>query len=327
MNIFDFLPRGITGESIIVLAAGAAAFGTVYAVWSGLVARDPLGSRAKTLRQHRQTLKDGMMSVRRTQKRTKAAMGLMRRIINRFDLMRSHHAAKTVDFLAQAGWRAKDAVIIFLFCKICLPFVFGGAALIAFYVFSLFELPDVIRLLVAMVCVVIGAYMPEVFVKNAIQKRRALIQKGLTDALDLLFICAEAGLALDAALTRVAREMVLSSPQVADELMLTSVELGFLPDRKTALQNLVRRTDMPSIRGVVNTLVQTEKYGTPLSQALRVLSNEYRNERMLKAEEKAAKLPATLTVPLIVFIMPTLFVVLLGPAILRALDGLGSLAW
>lgn len=261
MNIIDFLPHGMTGENIIVFAAGAVAFATVYAVWSGMVARDPLGSRAKTLRQHRQTLKDDMMSVRRTQRRTKAAMGVMRKIINRFDLMRSHHAAKTVDFLAQAGWRAKDSVIIFLFAKICLPFVCGGAALIAFYVFSLFQLPDVIRLLVAMVCVVVGAYLPEIFVKNVIQKRRALILKGLPDALDLLVICAEAGLALDAALTRVAREMVLSSPQAADELMLTSVELGFLPDRKMALQNLVRRTDMPSIRGVVNTLLQTEKYG------------------------------------------------------------------
>lgn len=327
MNLADFIPRGLTGETIIVFAAGAAAFATVYAVWSGLVARDPLGNRAKTLRQHRQNLKDGMMSVRRNQHRGKAAMGLMRRVINRLNLMRSQHATKTVDFLAQAGWRSKDAVIVFLFAKICLPFVFGGSALIAFYVFSLFGLPNIVRLLVALVCVVIGAYMPEVFVKNAIQKRRTQIQRGLPDALDLLVICAEAGLALDAALTRVSREMERANPQVADEFTLTAVELGFLPDRKKALQNLIKRTDMPSIRGVVNTLMQTEKYGTPLSQALRVLSNEYRNERMLKAEEKAAKLPATLTVPLIVFIMPSLFVVLLGPAILRAIDGLSSVKW
>jgi tight adherence protein C len=168
--------------------------------------------------------------------------------------------------------------------------------------------------------------VPEVFVKNAIQKRRKLIQKGLPDTLDLLVICAEAGLALDAALIRVSREMERSAPEVADEFGLTAVELGFLPDRKQALKNLIKRVRLPSIRGVVNTLMQTEKYGTPLSQALRVLAAEYRSERMLKAEEKATKLPALLTVPLIVFIMPTLFIVLLGPAILRAIDGLSNLS-
>ena len=132
-------------------------------------------------------------------------------------------------------------------------------------------------------------------------------------------ICAEAGLSLDAAVTRVARELALSCPDLADELGLTAVELGFLPNRRQALMNLTKRTDLPPIRGVVNTLVQTERYGTPLAHSLRVLSAEFREERMMKAEEKAARLPAVLTVPMILFILPTLFIVLIGPAIIQVM--------
>ena len=324
MNISDYLPAGLSPENLIVVVASGVAFATVYAVWNALTARDPLGSRAKALRQHREKLKAGMTAARRSERRTVVAMGMMRRVIQRFNLMRTQQATKIVDRLAEAGWRSKDALVAFLFMKICLPFVFGAAAVFAIYGIGIIDVPPIFQLLLAMMCVVIGAYVPEVFVKNAIQKRRKLIQKGLPDTLDLLVICAEAGLALDAALTRVSREMERSCPEVADEFSLTAVELGFLPDRKQALKNLIKRVRLPSIRGVVNTLMQTEKYGTPLSQALRVLATEYRNERMLKAEEKATKLPALLTVPLIVFIMPTLFIVLLGPAILRAIDGLSN---
>ena len=325
MNFFDYLPAGLSPENLIAVVASGVAFATVYAVWNALTARDPLGSRAKALRQHREKLKAGMTASRRSERRTVVAMGMMRRVIQRFNLMRTQQATKIVDRLAEAGWRSKDALVAFLFMKICLPFAFGAAAAFAIYGIGIIDVPPLFQLMLAMLCVVIGAYVPEAFVKNAIQKRRKLIQKGLPDTLDLLVICAEAGLALDAALTRVSREMERSCPEVADEFGLTAVELGFLPDRKQALKNLIKRVQLPSIRGVVNTLMQTEKYGTPLSQALRVLATEYRNERMLKAEEKATKLPALLTLPLIVFIMPTLFIVLLGPAILRAIDGLSNL--
>ena len=135
-------------------------------------------------------------------------------------------------------------------------------------------------------------------------------------------ICADAGLSLDAAMTRVAREIGADAPEIADELGLTAIELGFLPDRRDALAGLAKRVDTPSIRGLVNTLTQTEKYGTPLSQALRVLAGEFRNLRLMKAEEKAARLPATLTVPMIVFILPPLFVILIGPAIIQVLAAL-----
>lgn len=316
---------GISPQSLIVMGAGVAAFITTFAVWHGLLVNDSLSARARSLGKHRETLKSGLLKSKGNSFRRVETMTLMRNITKRFNLLKGEHVNKVEQRLMRAGWRSKDAVVMFMFFKLSLPFVFGGLGLFAVFTLTSADLEPVFKVLAAMAGVVVGAYLPEIIVSNVVKKRRVLLQKGLPDALDLLVICAEAGLALDAALTRVANEMQRSFPELADELGLTAVELGFQPERRIALDNLVRRTDMASIRGVVNTLVQTEKYGTPLAQSLRVLAAEYRDERMLKAEEKAAKLPATLTIPLIMFILPTLFIVLLGPAILRAIDGLGGL--
>jgi len=163
--------------------------------------------------------------------------------------------------------------------------------------------------------ILIGSYKaPDLFVQNMITKRTDAIRKGLPDALDLLVICAEAGLTVDAAFNRVAKELGRAYPELGDEFALTAIELAFLTERRQAFENLAYRVALESVRGVVTTMIQTEKYGTPLASALRVLSAEFRNERMMRAEEKAARLPAIMTVPLILFILPTLFVVILGPA-------------
>src|SRR5829696_3859050 len=163
--------------------------------------------------------------------------------------------------------------------------------------------------------VVGGSYKaPDIWLSNKVKKRSHAIRKGLPDALDLLVICAEAGLTVDAAFNRVARELGKAYPELGDEFALTSIELGFLTDRRSAFENLATRIDLEAVRGVVTTMIQTEKYGTPLASALRVLSAEFRNDRMMRAEEKAARLPAIMTVPLILFILPTLFIVILGPA-------------
>lgn len=193
---------------------------------------------------------------------------------------------------------------------------FWRAAAFALFVAQLGAFTSPIRLVIALAAVIAGAYAPEIFISNAATKRKKELTKGLPDALDLLVICAEAGQSLDAALTRITAENNISSPELADELRLTALELGLLPDRPQALINLDTRTNIPGIRGVVNTLNQTEKYGTPLAQSLRVLASEFRNDRMMKAETKAAKLPAIMTVPMIVFILPPLFIVLIGPAII-----------
>ena len=313
MNLEAMLPFGLTLDGAVSATAAMAAFATVFAVWNALIARDPLGARARGLRKRREELKAGLTQATRNRHRrqTANAIGMMRSITQRFDLLRTKTAANITDRLAQAGWRSKDGAVMFLFCKLALPFVFGGAAFVLFNLMGVLNLSPMLRILMPLGAVLLGAYAPDIYVKNAIQKREKALTKGLPDALDLLVICAEAGLALDAGLTRVAREMQRSSPEIADEFGLTAVELGFLPERRKAVENLARRVQLASVRGVVNTLLQTEKYGTPLAQSLRALAAEFRNERMLKAEEKAAKLPAILTVPLIVFIMPALFLSLI----------------
>jgi len=163
--------------------------------------------------------------------------------------------------------------------------------------------------------VFVGAYKaPDIWLKNKVTKRSKAIQKGLPDALDLMVICAEAGLTVDAAFNRTAKELGKAYPELGDEWGLTAIELGFLNERRNAFENLAMRVDLEAVRGIVTTMVQTEKYGTPLASALRVLSAEFRHARMMRAEEKAARLPAIMTIPLILFILPTLFVVILGPA-------------
>jgi tight adherence protein C len=196
-----------------------------------------------------------------------------------------------------------------------LPVVLGIGAMLLLYVFDFAPDWSALRRYMTLAGTVVGAYKaPDVWLKNKVNKRSAAIRKGLPDALDLMVICAEAGLTVDAAFGRVAKELGKAYPELGDEWGLTAIELGFLAERRQAFQNLADRVDLEAVRGVVTTMIQTEKYGTPLASALRVLSAEFRHQRMMRAEEKAARLPAIMTVPLILFILPTLFVVILGPA-------------
>jgi tight adherence protein C len=217
--------------------------------------------------------------------------------------------------LMQAGIRTKDLAFFIIFARFVLPVVIGIAAVVALYVMGMFPQWSALRRYITVAGLLIGSYKaPDIWLKNKVNKRSAAIRKGLPDALDLLVICAEAGLTVDAAFNRVAKELGRAYPELGDEFGLTAIELGFLAERRQAFENLANRVDLDSIRGVVTTMIQTEKYGTPLASALRVLSAEFRNERMMRAEEKAARLPAIMTVPLILFILPTLFIVILGPA-------------
>ena len=186
--------------------------------------------------------------------------------------------------------------------------------------FHLIPIGPSIRFLPPMAGVLLGFFAPKIYLRNAAAKRAKQIQLALPDGLDLMVICAEAGLSLDATLVRVSRELGNGSPELAEELAMTAAELTFLPDRRLAFDNLNARTNSDGIRAVVNTLQQTAKFGTPLAQSLRVLATEMRGARMTRAEEKAARLPALLTVPMILFILPTLFIVLLGPAGIGIVD-------
>jgi len=217
--------------------------------------------------------------------------------------------------LAQAGIRRKELVVTVIFSRMVLPIVFGGG--IGLWIYALGGFPDwsALKKFAAFAAVSILSYKAaDIYLSNLITKRTDAIRKGLPDALDLLVICAEAGLTVDTAFNRVAKELGRGYPELGDEFALTAIELGFLTERRAAFENLAYRVNLDSIKGVVTTMIQTEKYGTPLASALRVLSAEFRNDRMMRAEEKAARLPAIMTIPLILFILPTLFIVILGPA-------------
>ncbi len=326
MTLEALLPAGVTIEDLIVLMAGLTATASLAAVWAALLHRDPATRRARVLATQREALRSGMLSVRKREERIKS-MTFMRQVVDRLQLLRTAQTEKTALKLARAGWRSKDAVVRYLFLRIALPFAFGVGSLVVLYGLNIYDLDSTVKLLVSMLAVMAGAYFPDVMVKNAALKRQDKLRKGLPDGLDLMVICAEAGLSLDATLRRVADELAEARPELSDELGLTSLELGFLQDRRKALYNLAERTNMPALRGMVNTLMQAERYGTPLAHSLRVLSAESRTERVLKAEEKAARLPAMLTVPMIIFILPPLFVVLLGPAALDIADAFKDLGF
>ena len=325
MNLAAYLPSGISPQDAITALAGGAMFLTILLVWQALVVRNPGLRRVKALATRREALRAGITAAPKRAQSRENSLNLMRRTVNRLKLMRGRHGQRTADKLAKAGWRSRDAVIVFLFMKVAMPIVGGVGGLFLIYGVNLYDLPPMAKLLIATLIVILCAFSPDLVVKNVADKRRTEIKKGLPDGLDLMVICAEAGLSLDAALSRVARETAQGAPELADELELTSIELGFLPERRAALQNLIQRTGLPGMRALVNALMQTEKYGTPLSQSLRVLAAEMRTERLMKAEEKAARLPATLTIPMVLFILPCLFVVLIGPAILDVIDGLMNL--
>jgi tight adherence protein C len=242
----------------------------------------------------------------------------------RMNLIRDKQATTVRQRLVRAGFRGRDAIHVYIFLKVAGPILIGGA--VAFFIFVLKPVayPMIVQLGMVVLGALAGSFLPDILLKNFETRRKNAIRKGLPDALDLLVICAEAGLSLDAAMARVAEEMERGAPILGDELKYTCIELRFIGERRKALENLTERVDLPAIRALTSTFIQTEKYGTPLAQALRVLSAEQRKERMLRAEEKAARLPAIMTVPLIIFVLPALFVVLIGPGALTIMDKLLS---
>jgi tight adherence protein C len=316
------LPFGLTADGLLVTLVAAMAFLSVLAVWYALLEKHPMERRARLLATRRDELRSQMLRDKSMRKRQKEGLSAMRRVVDMLKLLQTQQTDKLHDRLSQAGLRSRDAVIVFLFFKVATPVLLAAVTFLLVYLLEFGDLSPAMRLLAVLGGAVLGFFVPELYVSNLTKKRQLMLGRALPDGLDLLVICAESGLSLDAALDRVANEIGGASPALAEELSLTSIELGFLPERRQALLNLNRRTNLPSIRGVVNTLLQTEKYGTPLSQSLRVLANEFRDQRLLKAEEKAARLPATLTVPMIVFILPVLFIVLIGPAVIKVMDNL-----
>jgi len=313
---------GISTIDLLSSVAGVVAFLVMVAVYQTALVRDPMKSRIKNLKDRREALKAGLVTTnkRRSHVKKMDSVGILRTIADKFKLLQDEQTQKVSTILTQAGYRTSDAIVVFQIAKLTMPLLMGLVGLILFYGLGTLPNQKDFHPLFAIGMVFLGLKVPDIIVSNAKQKRTEALRKGLPDALDLLVVCAEAGLTLDSALNRVAKELGPAYPELSDEFSLTSIELGFLPERRQALMNLAERVDLPALRGVVTTLVQSERYGTPLATSLRVLSAEFRNERLMLAEEKAARLPAILTMPLILFILPTLFVVLMGPAACKVAD-------
>ncbi|MDK1377441.1 MULTISPECIES: type II secretion system F family protein [unclassified Sinorhizobium] len=245
----------------------------------------------------------------------------VRQIVERLNLKQALVDDNTVNRLKTAGYRSQNALNTFLFARFCLPFLFLIVAVI--YIFALGNFADkplMLRLLFAVGFAYLGFYAPNIFIANAVSKRQHSIRRAWPDALDLLLICVESGVSMELAMRRVADEIAAQSPPLAEELVLTTAELSFLPDRRVALENLGLRTGIEDVKSVTQALIQADRYGTPVAQALRVLAQESRDQRMNAAEKKAAALPPKLTVPMILFFLPVLVAVILGPAGIQVAD-------
>jgi tight adherence protein C len=303
---------------IATILSGVATMAVLTAIYAATTVRDPMARRVKALNERREQLKAGIVAS--TNKRKKlnnknAAADKVRGLLASFKMLQDDQLKITQQKLMQAGIRTKDLAFFVILARFVLPVVLGTVAILMVYVFDSFPTWGAFKKYGLVAGTLVLSYKaPDLWLGNKIKKRSDAIRKGLPDALDLLVICAEAGLTVDAAFGRVAKELGKAYPELGDEFGLTAIELGFLAERRQAFENLANRVDLEAVRGVVTTMIQTEKYGTPLASALRVLSAEFRNERMMRAEEKAARLPAIMTIPLILFILPVLFVVILGPA-------------
>ncbi len=250
--------------------------------------------------------------------------GLYKNVVDRLQLSKLLEDPKVVDKLAQAGFRGPRPVTTFYFFRFVMPFVF--AVIVAFYLYVIngFGLLPVQKICFCVAFLALGYYAPNVYITNVAQKRRESIVAAFPDALDLLLICVESGMSIEAAIQKVGSEVGASSMELAEELSLLTAELSYLPDRRLAYEGLARRTNHPGIKSVATAMIQAERYGTPLGTALRVMAKENRELRLSAAEKKAAALPAQLTVPMIMFFLPVLFLMILGPAIMKVQDVFGK---
>ena len=305
---------------MVALVVAVAVFVTVFTALPAM-GGNPLKARMKSVALEREELR-AKQRMRLAAEADRKRKGLreeqshgMRRIVERLDLKRALADEATLSKLKMAGFRGQNPLTKFLFFRLVLPAV--GLALGIFYIFVFGLLPDQPLFIKAFVCVLLayaGFYAPVLYISNRATKRKASIQRAWPDALDLMLICVESGISVEAAFRRVADEIGAQSVELAEEFVLTNAELSFLQERRQAYENLANRTGLDSVKSVTQALIQAERYGTPVAHALRVLSAESRDMRMNEAEKKAAALPPKLTVPMILFFLPVLFAVILGPA-------------
>ena len=309
-------------RAVAMLFAAIAAAATVLTLAMPLFAGDGLDKRMKAVALEREKLRQRerermargeKVSLRQSPKQA------IQRVVEQFNLSKwvGQEAARAK--LIQAGYRGQAPYVVYLFFRMVAPIAALGVSLL--YVFLILELdqPAVVKLGMCLFAAYIGMQMPYLVLKNKITHRKLSIQRAFPDALDLLLICVESGMSIEAAFRKVSEEIGSQSIALAEELTLTTAELSYLPDRRTAYENLAMRTDLDGVKSVCLALQQSERYGTPMAQTLRVMSQENRDMRMAEAEKRAAALPPKLTVPMILFFLPVLFIVILGPAAIKVM--------
>ena len=308
--------------NIIMFLGAIGMFLGVLAIASPFMQRDQLSPRLKAVAERREELRANMQAKKTSSNRPgrKETINKVNKLLGKLNLMNQIEDRDLRNKLSQAGWRGQGPAVIFVAARLIMPLLLAIVAAILFFGLNLFKLSFAMQCAAVVGGLGLGYYLPNVAVKNAATKRQEAMTLNFPDTLDLLLICIEAGLSLEAALTRVVKETGDSAPELAEEMGLLTAELGFLGDRRQALNNFAERVGTSEGRGLVTSLVQSEQYGTPLTVALRVLSDENRAARMSRAEQKAGALPAMLTGPMIVFFLPVVFIVLLGPAIIQIMN-------
>lgn len=317
--MFELMKNLLQVEVMITILTGMAAFATILTVAAPLFDNDKLKARMKQVGQERDKLRASQratLMAGENKLRDKPKTDLASQLVEALNLRRIFEAEASRDLLRQAGMRSERHLVIFLATRFAVPIVLG--AIVFIYSSTLYadKVAPPMRLAAAGIGLVFGYYLPTIFLKNLASRRQESIKKAWSDALDLLLICVESGMAIEPAMQRVAREIGSASVPLAEELTLTVAELSYLQERRKAYENLGKRTGLSTVKSVVTSLIQSERYGTPLGTALRVLAQENRDTRMAEAEKKAAALPPKLTVPMILFFLPVIFVIILGPSII-----------
>lgn len=313
-------------DNVLTAFVATVVFATIVTLVSPMLKGSNLEGRLKSVANRREELrKRNREALAKKGSATTTSLrhtdeGLYKKVVDRLQLSRLLEDPKVVDKLAQAGFRGPRPVSTFYFFRFVMPFAFALA--VAFYLFLIndFGLLTMQKFTACVAALLIGYYAPNLYISNIATKRRESIVAAFPDSLDLLLICVESGMSIEAAITKVSQEVGSSSIELAEELSLLTAELSYLPERRLAYEGLARRTNHPGVKSVVTAMIQAERYGTPLGAALRVMAKENRELRLSAAEKKAAALPAKLTVPMILFFLPVLFVVILGPAIIKVQD-------
>ncbi|MDA0220474.1 MAG: type II secretion system F family protein [Proteobacteria bacterium] len=315
----------LTTQNIILVLSTIGAFLAIIAVAMPFLQTDGRDNRLKYLARRREELQaqqrnkfeaNRQASLRRRETRSQ---NLMTTVLNRLNLMEKARSPELRLKMNQAGFRGQSPAIAYVFARLVLPLVMASVIALVLFSAKKADFDPLLKLLICAGAAGLGYLVPDIVVANTAKKRQQMMIKGFPDALDLIVICVEAGISLEQALVRVAHELAEMSPILTEEFGITTAELAYLGDRRMALDNLATRTGAEPIKALTTSLIQSEKYGTPLGVALRVLSRENRDDRMARAEQKAGSLPAALTVPMILFFLPVLFIVLIGPAIIQVI--------